>query len=289
MADPMKHNPDPIRSKQTSDAGETRRLCAWDSQPIRDEARVDARYCSQRCRQAAHRFHRGAVRRVANGHPMRFAYADPPYPGMARRYYQDHPHYAGEVDHIRLVEQLDDGFPDGWALSTSAAALRDVLASCPTSVRVAAWFRGERPTRSYRPLVAWEPVIVSGGRPYLSEVDERRVDALVYSSRARTTDPARVVGAKPAAFCWWLFELLGAQPGDEVVDLFPGSGGVTRAWAHLSSLDRADALTSSGSEGDRSCQYSTDASPPGCHDLSLLDPADASPADPHDLSCRTSP
>ena len=38
------------------------------------------------------------------------------------------------------------------------------------------------------------------------------------------------MGAKPAAFCWWLFDLLGALPGDELVDLFPGSGGIGRAW-----------------------------------------------------------
>ena len=35
------------------------------------------------------------------------------------------------------------------------------------------------------------------------------------------------MGAKPAAFCWWVFDLLGALPGDELVDLFPGSGGIT--------------------------------------------------------------
>jgi hypothetical protein len=39
------------------------------------------------------------------------------------------------------------------------------------------------------------------------------------------SDPSR-----PVAFCWWLFDLLGALPGDELVDLFPGSGGIGRAW-----------------------------------------------------------
>lgn len=28
----------------------------------------------------------------------------------------------------------------------------------------------------------------------------------------------------------WVFDLLGALPGDEFVDVFPGSGGVGRAW-----------------------------------------------------------
>jgi hypothetical protein len=40
-----------------------------------------------------------------------------------------------------------------------------------------------------------------------------------------------LVGAKPRAFCRWLFGLLGAQPGDTLDDLFPGTGAVLAAWA----------------------------------------------------------
>ena len=192
---------------------------------------------------------------------LRLAYADPPYPGLSRRYYGNHPDYAGEVDHRRLVEQLDAY--DGWALSTSARALPEVLALCPPGVRVAAWIRGERPTRSAGPLNAWEPVIYFGGRREVSRfttvehdasrgsarrvvedlgdasqvaADDasrraaRRVDVLTYRPGARTTDPARVIGAKPATFCRWVFDLLGAQPQDEFTDIFAGSGGVMRAW-----------------------------------------------------------
>jgi hypothetical protein len=165
------------------------------------------------------------------------AYADPPYPGKAG-YYRDHPDFAGEVDHAELLEHLADEFDDGWALSTSAEALPSVLASCPPGVRVAAWVRGERPTRSWRPLNAWEPVIYWGGRPILSSSGPgRRTDALVAGVAPRLTDAARVIGTKPAAFCWWLIELLGAVPGDELVDLFPGSGGLARAWSHASAGD----------------------------------------------------
>jgi len=142
--------------------------------------------------------------------------------------------FAGEVDHRVLLDRLMSEFPDGWALSTSSAALQEVLGLCPSSVRVAAWFRGERPTPSYRPLRAWEPVIFHGGRAHLSAVDERRLDALVHVARARTTDPRRLPGTKPGAFCHWLFGLLGMLPGDELVDLFPGSGGVGRAWRFYS-------------------------------------------------------
>ena len=45
------------------------------------------------------------------------------------------------------------------------------------------------------------------------------------------TLPGRVIGAKPAAVCRWIFALLGAAPGDSLDDLFLGSGAVGRAWA----------------------------------------------------------
>jgi hypothetical protein len=46
-----------------------------------------------------------------------------------------------------------------------------------------------------------------------------------------TTLPGRVIGAKPPAFCAWLFDLIGAEPGDTFDDLFPGSGVVGKVWA----------------------------------------------------------
>lgn len=33
-----------------------------------------------------------------------------------------------------------------------------------------------------------------------------------------------LVGAKPERVCNWILDLLNAQPGDEIVDLFPGTG-----------------------------------------------------------------
>ena len=104
----------------------------------------------------------------------RNTYADPPYPGKARLY-RDHPDYGGEVDHGALIARLA-GY-DGWALSTSVEALPVVLALCPPGVRVAAWHRGERPTRSRWPLHAWEPVIYCGGRQLVT--GQRRADSLV--------------------------------------------------------------------------------------------------------------
>jgi len=32
------------------------------------------------------------------------------------------------------------------------------------------------------------------------------------------------------AVCHWAFEMVGARPDDELVDLYPGTGAVTKAW-----------------------------------------------------------
>lgn len=42
------------------------------------------------------------------------------------------------------------------------------------------------------------------------------------------------MGRKPLAFCGFLFDVLGLAVGDELVDLFPGTGIVGRSWANLS-------------------------------------------------------
>lgn len=224
----------------------TDRACDWCRGPIPDRARRDSITCSKRCRQARHRFRSavGAASPVVSGSPRRIAYADPPYPGKSRRYYGEHPDYAGEVDHAELVASLSADY-DAWALSTSAEALQSVLALCPPGVRVAAWVRGHRThSTASMPVSSWEPVIYAGQiirraqleRPVAEDLPDasrrpgERVDSLVFSPSPRLTDPGRVIGAKPAEFCRWLFELLAAQPGDTFVDVFPGSGGVARAW-----------------------------------------------------------
>ena len=97
-----------------------------------------------------------------------------------------------------------------------------LLALCPPGVRVAAWHKGDRPTRSRWPLHAWEPVIYHGGRQLVT--GQRRADSLVCGVGPLDTLPGRVIGAKPAAVCRWIFSLLGAGPADTLDDLFPGSG-----------------------------------------------------------------
>lgn len=159
---------------------------------------------------------------------MKFGYADPPYPGCGHLY-RNHPDYAGEVDHAALIDQLVSAYPDGWVLHTSSVALRDVLPLCPPDVRVMAWVK---PFASFKPNVnpgyAWEPVIVRGGRPRTRQQPTVRdyCAAVITLKRGLT-------GAKPEAVCFWLFEVLNAQPGDTLDDLYPGSGAVTRAWGRF--------------------------------------------------------
>lgn len=213
--------------------------CAWCKGPMPPEARRDAITCSKPCRQARHRFNTQVERVASTDRPLALAYADPPYPGLSKRYYKTHPDYAGEVDHVELLGRLSRY--DGWALSTSAPALPDLLVAAHdlgVHARVASWVRGERASGvRHRPASAWEPVLYVPAREGPGAWPG---DALVVTPRARTTDPARVVGAKPAAFCSWLFGLLGARSGDTLDDLFPGSGGVRRAW-DASRADERDA------------------------------------------------
>lgn len=190
--------------------------------------RCDAVTCSTACRQARWRHGRQVQARASTEAPVRLAIADPPYPGLSGRYYAGHPDFAGEVDHDQLLERLRTF--DGWALATSAEAAsemhRRALAWEP-SARLCVWVRGKRPHLTARgPRQAWEAVIVVPAR----RLEDGPADALVHGVSPMVSLPGRVVGAKPAAWCSWVFGLLGAQAGDELEDLFPGSGAVGLAW-----------------------------------------------------------
>jgi hypothetical protein len=178
---------------------------------------------------------------------MRFAYADPPYPGQAKRHYGDHADYGGEVNHAELVPRLERDYPDGWALSTSVAALADVLRLCPvgepskkrawggsvklgTGVRICAWVRTGIPFPPSRVMWAWEPLILRTPHWRQRHAHDFVTDTL-FATQPRGFLGNDITGQKPLAFCHWMFNLLGAGPDDELDDLFPGSGAVSRAWA----------------------------------------------------------
>ena len=209
---------------------EGERTCRWCVGAIGARAHKDAVFCAVRCRQAFFRFAKGRGLRPDAKKAIRVAYADPPYPNRARLY-RRHRDYGGEVDICRLVARLVHEFPDGWALSTSSDALGSVLRFCPAAARVACWVRGERPTVSFHPLSSWEPVIYCGGRARKVLPGRRRSRFVGACCGPRRSEVERVIGAKPAAFCYWMFDLLGLLPGDTLADMFPGSGGVGRAFS----------------------------------------------------------
>lgn len=217
------------------------RACLWCNAPVGPRAR----YCGQTHRQTAWRSRRELSLVAALDGPRRVAYADPPYPGLAERYYKGQPGIVAEVDHADLIARLVADY-DGWALSTSARALRDILPLCPPEVRVCAWVKpGGVPPSTRGPHNVWEAVIVMPARRERPGVRDASSEASGDAPETLVCHPARgggdLPGRKPLAFCRWLFQLLGLRAGDELVDLYPGTGIVGRAWAEVSRASAGDA------------------------------------------------
>lgn len=165
---------------------------------------------------------------------MKFAYADPPYLGCGKLYAAHHSDALDWDDpdtHYALIERLFDEYPDGWALSChepSLHKLRTYADKYSRDCRTGIWVK---PFASFKPNVnpayAWEPVIWRGGRKYTRQ--EPTVRDWVSES---ITLKRGLTGAKPRAFCRWVFSLLNAQRSmDTLDDLFPGTGAVAAAWA----------------------------------------------------------
>lgn len=185
---------------------------------------------------------------------MRFAYADPPYLGCCHLY--DHDHGEGSDSpwpfigmcwdepetHEYLIDWLSEHFPDGWAMSLSVPSLRTILPLCPDDARVGAWVK---PFASFKPNVnpayAWEPVIFHGGR----ERDRTQPTVRDWTA-VNITLKRGLTGAKPDDFTHWILALLGVRWDDEFVDLFPGSGAVSKAWERWC---RQTSLFAGGSDG----------------------------------------
>jgi len=162
---------------------------------------------------------------------VKFAYADPPYYGCCQRYAHYHPegNCWNDLDtHARLIAELVEAFPDGWALSASASSLKQLLPLCPDDVRVAAWVKPFAAFKAnVRNAYTWEPVIVRGGRLRSKDGAPVTRDHLTTEApealRESITLKKGLTGAKPRRFCQWVLDMLGYVEGDEVVDLFPGT------------------------------------------------------------------
>ena len=158
---------------------------------------------------------------------MKIAYADPPYLGQGSKYATNHPNSAiwdKPSAHQDLIESLNQY--DGWALSASVPSLRWLLRWTPPEARILAWVKPFAAfKKNVNPAYAWEPIITYGGRP--------RGDKMTYMRdwvAESITLKKGLTGAKPRNFCFWLFDAMNMRPGDELIDLFPGTGIVTTAW-----------------------------------------------------------
>lgn len=177
---------------------------------------------------------------------MKIAYADPPYLGLAEKFYgEQHPEAAAYDDpatHAALFERLRDEF-DGWAYSLHSPSLRVLLPLAPEGTRVAAWCK---PFASFKngvnPAYAWEPVLFWPARGWKDRPLPAQGGTRT-TTRDYLSEPILMrrgfQGAKPDAFCRWVFDLIGARWDDDFHDLFPGSGAVGEAWTRFTmSFDR---------------------------------------------------
>lgn len=157
---------------------------------------------------------------------MKLAYADPPYLGCAK-YYPEHPEsfiWNDLQSHHDLLSRLDSEY-DGWAYCLSSTSLHIILPGAPTGTRVAAWVKPFAAfKRNVRIAYTWEPVLFKPGRDRSKDgapVGRDHLNESITLKRGLT-------GAKPDRFNSWILDLLGYIPGDNVTDLFPGTGGMSR-------------------------------------------------------------
>jgi hypothetical protein len=121
-------------------------------------------------------------------------------------------------------------YPDGWALCLSSPSLRILLPMCPEDIRIAAWAKSFCAfKKGVRPCYSWEPVIFWRGRnPPLFRHEPPEKGGKQTTPKDHLVCPITLrkglTGAKPPAFCDWILDLLNVQPGDELDDLFPGTG-----------------------------------------------------------------
>lgn len=177
---------------------------------------------------------------------MRFAYADPPYFGCCGLYGHYHPDgrcWNDVETHRLLIDRLLSDYPDGWALSASVPSLWTLLPLIPEEgTRICQWSKTFSAfKKGVRPAYAWEPVIVHGGRnphaghphapPERNGKQTTPKDFYELWSDgifAPITLKKGLTGAKPEEVCLAILGWLNVQPGDEVVDLYPGTGVMSR-------------------------------------------------------------
>src|SRR5215472_9547942 len=158
---------------------------------------------------------------------MHFAYADPPYLGCCKLYGHRHEEPWGCWDdpetHRALLDHLHNTY-DGWAYSLSEPSLDVLLPLAPPRSegrRTGAWTKSFSAfKRNVRIAYTWEPVFFKPGR------DSSKDGAPVGRDHLRCPIALQrgLTGAKPEVFCEWVKVLVGWVPGDDLTDVFPGTG-----------------------------------------------------------------
>ena len=178
---------------------------------------------------------------------MKFAIADPPYLGRAHRWYgvggrakggglgraDSHPEaykWDHPAMHLKLAAELLLDY-DGFALACTPHSLSTYLSVIPThsenGIKLLSWIKpGSMPTGS-RITPSWEAVIIRIPKERKARaVGKQMVDYLICSAPR-----SGYAGSKPAEWTDWVLNAMGVEAGDTVVDLFVGSGKVSKVLA----------------------------------------------------------
>jgi hypothetical protein len=176
---------------------------------------------------------------------MKLAIADPPYLGRAVRHYgvggraygrgkgksDTHPEahiWDNPETHRQMVRDLDANY-DGWAIAMSVHSLSTYLEVVETEsengIRVCVWHKPNAIPSGSRIINYWEPVLVK-----VPASRKGRTKGVI-TKDIFTANAPRVgfSGSKPKEWTHWVLDLMGYQEGDQVTDLFHGSGAVSKA------------------------------------------------------------
>jgi hypothetical protein len=179
---------------------------------------------------------------------VKLVIADPPYPpfrgaggtknrasrwyGDGQRSLKDRPSdshdEASEWDdparHAALLTELLDT-ADGFAIATCPDGIA-AYGEVPPAMRIMAWVKPNAQPGSHRLRSLWEPVLLYAPEGRRSNRGGMGLvpDVLIHPIEAG------FIGKKPQRWTHWVLDALSYQPDvDTALDLFPGSGEVTRA------------------------------------------------------------
>ena len=179
---------------------------------------------------------------------MKFIIADPPYLGRAVRYYgqggcgygygigqaDNHPQahiWDNPETHKKLAQDLLDNY-DGFAIALTVHSLSTYLEVIKTdsrnNIRIMSWIKPSAVPSGNRISTSWEPVIIKMAKGRKNHNEGVRMKDYLIANPPRQN----FMGSKPQEWTNWVLDAMGFRDGDEVTDMFEGSGAVTKAIAN---------------------------------------------------------